>query len=878
MPILHPAPTATQARLGIALCLTLLFPACSGDGGTPASPTPTPVGGTAEVSSSPVPETPRPSTPTPGEPATEGVTDPPTAPPTEPPTPDTTAANTIAPTPLTTEGPTPTAPPTEGVTPQVTSAVDTPTAAPSTPSPGGTPTAEPAATSPGEESSPTPSPDSDNDGFVAAQDCDDTNAQTYPGAEETCDNADNNCNSLVDDDPVDTTAFWPDVDGDRFGAEGGVIEACNAPDGYAASNDDCNDADATINPQATEACNNKDDNCNDQIDEGSKSPFYPDGDGDGFGSGDPQLACTRPEGTSPTTGDCDDNNDLVNPNGIEICNDIDDNCDGVTDGESAEDVKTWYDDDDDDGYGDPEDVEIACDRPNGYVDQAGDCDDTDASLNPTTIWYQDQDSDGFGVDGSVLEQCQRPTGYSGTGGDCDGDDPKYYPGAPEGCSDPFDYNCDGSTSFQDQDDDGFAACEECDDSDGAIRPDAVEVCDGQDNDCDEAIDDEDTAVTGQSTWYQDGDGDGYGDGDHTTQACANPDGYVQSSGDCDDNNGDVSPDTIWYSDTDGDGFGTGGTTLNQCEPPPDHAYTAGDCDDTINTIYPGAAEVCNGDDDNCDGVVDEGLGGGLPEVRPKVLMIGDGSAAQPFACILYLDGWQVDRIASDNLFDGTQDVSGYDTIILLDGAEWTYDMPTTGEQKILDFVGAGGGFVTDEWFTWEQVASNRYATLKPLTPVTYINWTTATRTYTAVTPAHPMMTGMPSTINVASHGYSWGTLKQGATSLYKDQSNYSMLAEMPYGTGKAVWFSAANGYANFNWLTNTPLTELFIRAVNYTAGMTDPAASYDVSTASTDCGVDSDSDGVFNGWDNCPTTSNTNQIDTDYDGLGDACDPAPSCR
>ena len=854
--------------VGIMLCWSSLAGGCGGGGGTAPSPTPSTPTETAQVT----PTAPSDTEPvsTPADSPTPSVTGAPTAEQTDEPsagfTPEPTADRT--------------AEPSEAVTAQVTTdpteaateAGDTPVT-PSEPS-----TTPPGETSPSATPDPTSPTDSDGDGFAAGEDCNDADNLSYPGADERCDSSDNNCNGQVDEDPVDATSFWPDVDGDRFGASGGVVEGCNAPEGYAASNTDCDDGDATINPQANETCNNKDDNCNNEIDEGARNNFYPDGDNDGFGAGEAQLACSRPEGTSPTAGDCDDHNDLINPNAAEICNDQDDNCDGVTDGPTSEDIHTWYDDDDGDTYGDPGDTELSCDRPTGYVERAGDCDDTDASLTPNTMWYQDQDDDGFGVDNSPLTQCDRPDGYSSVGGDCGGDDPLYYPGAPESCTDPFDYNCDGSVSFEDRDGDGFAACEECDDGNEDIRPDASEICDNVDNNCDELTDDEDVSVTGQSTWYQDLDGDGYGDANTSTLACATPSGYVQSAGDCDDHNDDINPDTLWYTDNDGDGFGTGGSPLHQCTPPPDHAYTPGDCDDTINTVYPGATEICNGDDDNCDGAVDEGLGGGLPEVRPKVLMIGDNTAAQPFACVLYLDGWQVDRIANDNLFDGTQDISSYDTLVLLDGAEWTYDMPTTGEQKILDYVGSGGGFVTDEWFTWEQITSNRYVTLKPITPVTYINWTTATRTYTAVATTHPMMTGMPTTINVASHGYSWGTLKSGAVSLYNDQSNYSMIAEMPYGSGTSIWFSAANTYANFNWLANTGLTELFIRAVNYTAGMTNPAATYNVANASRDCGTDSDGDGIYNGWDNCPSTSNSSQTDTDYDGLGDSCDPAPSCK
>ena len=70
---------------------------------------------------------------------------------------------------------------------------------------------------------------------------------------------------------------------------------------------------------------------------------------------------------------------------------------------------------------------------------------------------------------------------------------------------------DADTSPVDADGDGFTASEDCDDADAAVKPDAEEICDSVDNDCDGTVDGE--GVTDAATWYADGDGGGYGNGE-----------------------------------------------------------------------------------------------------------------------------------------------------------------------------------------------------------------------------------------------------------------------------------------------------------------------------------------------------------------------------
>ena len=86
-------------------------------------------------------------------------------------------------------------------------------------------------------------------------------------------------------------------------------------------------------------------------------------------------------GYAAQVGDCNDQNDLVNPGANEVCNLIDDNCDGIADENTAIDASVWYLDDDADGYGDTTSTITQCSHNHILLD--GDCDDANASVNPS---------------------------------------------------------------------------------------------------------------------------------------------------------------------------------------------------------------------------------------------------------------------------------------------------------------------------------------------------------------------------------------------------------------------------------------------------------------------------------------------------------------
>ena len=130
--------------------------------------------------------------------------------------------------------------------------------------------------------------------------------------------------------------WFADADLDGFGASNSSIQACSQPIGYVSNSLDCNDNNANINPSKAEICGNAvDDNCNGQTDENCPVyTFYQDGDGDGFGnatifsnSNNP----VAPNGYVSNSTDCNDGNGAINPSAMEVCNGIDDNCDGTTD-------------------------------------------------------------------------------------------------------------------------------------------------------------------------------------------------------------------------------------------------------------------------------------------------------------------------------------------------------------------------------------------------------------------------------------------------------------------------------------------------------------------------------------------------------------------
>ena len=165
--------------------------------------------------------------------------------------------------------------------------------------------------------------DADGDGVPAGEDCADGDADIRPGAEERCNGLDDDCDGRIDEAAVDAPVWYPDRDGDGFGADDAPVRACQAPPGALPVGGDCDDATTLVNPAQAEACNGRDDNCDGRIDEpgaADEVDWYPDRDGDGFGDpGAPARACAAPEGHVLDDTDCDDADPDARPGATEIC-------------------------------------------------------------------------------------------------------------------------------------------------------------------------------------------------------------------------------------------------------------------------------------------------------------------------------------------------------------------------------------------------------------------------------------------------------------------------------------------------------------------------------------------------------------------------------
>ena len=294
-------------------------------------------------------------------------------------------------------------------------------------------------------------------GVILSDDCDDTNASAYPSALEICGNGiDENCDGIDED--ANLEIYYLDADGDGFGDAFEDSLSCNLPVGYVLNGDDCDDTNVMyldidgdgfggeimvdcgvtnsldcddenidIFPGAEEVCDGIDQNCDGSVDEGLLATYFADEDNDGFGDAlNAQEACSEPTGYTSDNSDCNDLDALVNPSAVEICNDIDDNCDGETD-ELVQ--STYYADNDGDGFGDENNTEYACEPGVGFVTDFSDCDDQ-------ALTFSDLDGDGFGDNSLVACGAY-------LSGDCDDQNIDVNPDMEDICENGVDENCDG---------------------------------------------------------------------------------------------------------------------------------------------------------------------------------------------------------------------------------------------------------------------------------------------------------------------------------------------------------------------------------------------------------------------------------------------------
>ena len=308
-------------------------------------------------------------------------------------------------------------------------------------------------------------------------------------------------------------------------------------------------------------------------------PLTVDDDGDGF---------------SEEQGDCDDANADLSPGATEVCDEIDNDCDGdIDDADSSVDLSTgsvFYADTDGDTFGDAGAEVEACALPEDAVENMDDCDDTNADINPDadevcdevdndcdamiddeddsldgstgSTFYADADGDGEGDSEGMMMACTMPEGSVENMTDCD--------------------DTDAALNNADVDADGFATCADADGIADCDDTGATELTNTSlDGDCDGTLtaDDCDDMDAMSTIMADDMDCDGVVTADDCDDADvavgatdADGDGFIACVDDCDDNDATLYPGvafneadtTLCVPDADGDGYAVAEMDIGAC--------------------------------------------------------------------------------------------------------------------------------------------------------------------------------------------------------------------------------------------------------------------------------------------------------------------------
>jgi hypothetical protein len=455
------------------------------------------------------------------------------------------------------------------------------------------------------------------------------------------------CDSLITINLTISTGitYYADVDGDGLGNPANTTIGCSLPVGFVTNSNDCNDANNAIGLPTT--------------------TYYQDADGDSFGSATATiLACSLPNGYVTNNLDCNDNSNTINPNGTDIPdNGIDEDCSG-SDASSLGSALAIYEFNGNDctlpSWGvtaQPSNATfsdysangstLVCANANGVFNYSGF--NTNAALDLTQYFgFTVTPANCIGLDLNLIKFTHRTSGSGGT--------PIIY---VRSSLDNFtaDLYAETLTVAATNVTDTVFLTSAFDNVSSAVEFRFYVTSIGQTG---STYRHDNVSVIGNSisltpqSFYQDIDGDGFGNPSVTVSQCAAPSGYVANNTDCDDANALVNPNTIWYQDLDVDTYGNSSVTYTGCIPPANYVLnntdcndnssatvgpttyyidvdndgygsatdtglvsctnpgagyvtTNTDCDDAENTVFPGAPEICDGLDNDCVNGIDDGL-------------------------------------------------------------------------------------------------------------------------------------------------------------------------------------------------------------------------------------------------------------------------------